>query len=283
MTNHLTKGISFAYFTGAVIALFSNALNSIFIIFATIIATLLAIPELKRKNNEKLKQWCAIISGVLLIIPFFILKLESVSKLLQPFSDSFTLLGLGIVVYTITKKQELEGSLHEVAQNPYDKQVNNYAYLQAHMAKYEYEVAFEISRYIEKIGQYDRSVLGWGKVHNGWANLYDCLANHYYPEHRQPFYDSYLNEKFKEFLEVFGKSCSKFGALSNPDTHKVVGSMDIFNVDLDVISFSILQNNHSQEKLESGVSDLKEALEIWKEIKESTYSSYERYNVDDVV
>ena len=281
--------MGFTFVLVAVVRAFDISLNTFVVVGISVSAVFIAVYDLLEEIDYK---HLKILSGTIsaLVICFILLPGlfpaigNEYEDFLKTAGDVATILGLGFVLITIGIKnsQYILKTMQSLEKLTREKQerVNpkfNYQVVKE-MASQEYKTMLSINDIILELKKRDNETFSLGRVHDGWSLFFDTLEG--FRIHGGPFYDLHLDRLFWKFNEQLNVATNYFATISDSDTNRNLGRIMMWGTDMHISSYRVLPNHKG---LEEGIKAIKNAINIWQELKENATHLHEMHGVREQI
>ncbi|MFJ8530957.1 APC family permease [Bacillus sp. NPDC094106] len=258
-----------------ILRIFNFSIPTIVIALISVMAVCLSLSDFleitKYKKYSIRAQFLALICFVALM-PMWLFQMKINHPTIPLIGDSFTMIGLGLVIGSFGLKEILE---HRSKEN--GKKHNEI------IAKYKFEVTSneykemeKLSNVIEKLKVIDQEAVSFNKLHNGWTTLFGIL-NEEYENRQRPFFDGANRIKYREFLVELHTAIGKIGSavdVGNPNA-TITRKIDMWGDEMPVTLHPKMKSVYSPDWDEIDEA-MKNMLLKWKELKEMMYDRYEK-------
>ena len=269
----LAVGIIFVF--SSFFRLIGFSVPSLVVALISVIAALISLSDLleitKYKKNVNAIQFLAL---VLLIVSMIIwLFLPSINfDFVTTIGDSFTILGLGLVIGFYGLKEILEHNLNKVTENSKDILSN----CKFKITLNEYEEMMKINDIIERLKKLDQDIIPYNKLHNGWSFLSDSLAEQW-NSWEGPFFDGINRKKYYTFLLVLDSVAEQIGNTSDAYNYRTYSyrNVEMWNETIE-ITIQPKINNRYAASMKQLTEEIHKSLLLWQDVKDSVIIRYEK-------
>ncbi|MCY9373799.1 APC family permease [Bacillus sp. T17B1] len=254
--------------------LFGYLFPSIVVALISVIAALVSLSdvlEITRFKKYGIYVQLTALLFFILSMTLWLLPINLNFPLAQSIGDSFTLLGLGLVIGLFGLKEILEHNNKKVIHKP-NETLKKCKY---NITLNEYEEMMKLNDIIERLKKLDQDVFPYNKVHNGWAFFSDSLVEHW-NAWRGPFFDGINREKYYEFLSELDRVSGEIGDITDTDyclfSHRKI---EMWNEDIE-ITIQPRINNMYLASIKDIAEELDKAISLWAKVKEQVTKRYEK-------
>ncbi|OXS76980.1 DNA-binding protein [Lysinibacillus sp. KCTC 33748] len=262
--------IGLIFVIAAICRLFGYSVPSSVVALISVIAALISLSDVlditKSKKYTVYVQGMALILFVIAMIMWLFPNLAN-SLSLPSIGDVFTILGLGFVISLYGWKEILESKkVNEIKVN------NEYKFK---LTEFEYNEMMQLNDIIERLKNLDREFFPYNKVHDGWAQFSDSLAEHW-NRWKGPFYDGMNRKNYFEFLRVLDQTAEKIGDVADPDYRKFNTRIVKMWEDSIEVTCQPRMNNIHIASMDDVSKEIQKVLILWDEVKNPITKRYEK-------
>ncbi|MED3576928.1 DNA-binding protein [Bacillus cereus] len=272
----LAVGVIFVF--AAILRFFGYSTPSLVVALISLIAALISFSDIleitRYKKIGTISQIFALIFFILAII-IWLFQFNLEYQFIQTIGDSFTILGLGLVIGLYGFKEILDNK------NIIEKSNPSIEYIKFKITLNEYEEMMKLNDIMERLKKLDQDTFPYNRVHNGWAFFYDSLHEHLVKWHG-PFFDGMNREKYDEFLWALNNATDKIGNIADPDYIIGTRKVEMWN---EFIELTIQKSIHNAPI--SSMNDIKKEMTNvqlkWNEFKDLVNNRYEKERAEQQV
>ncbi|AKR38796.1 APC family permease [Bacillus cereus] len=268
----LCVGIGFILIGG--VRFLGYSISSLVIALISIFAALISISDvLEITRYKKYGNWIQNTALVIIvaIIVFLVYPLNIAPSIISTIGDSFTIIGLGLVILLFGWKeiQEKRSNKEPVESN---EMIKNCKF---QIVVNEYEQMMKLNDMIEKLKKLDQEANSYNRVHSGWGIFCECLFD-YWNQDEGPFFDGYNQQKHYEFICALNNATKAIANTSFFDAnYSIKRELQIFNHNFDV-TLDPLMKHIELPNIDDLMKEVYNALLLWEELKGLVNRRYEQ-------
>ncbi|MGE7843665.1 APC family permease [Lysinibacillus sp. NPDC093712] len=274
---YIVLGIGAMFCIVAVFRLFNFEVSGFVVAIFSLTAALISLSDLLEITRYKNYVIRVLILALVIFIgalTILVLKIEVEFPFISNMGDSFTLIGLGLVIVLYGLKELIEKDEIIPLENeiiPLEEELKIARYK---VTKNEYNEMMEINDIIERLKDLDNRVLNFNKVHDGWASLSETLDFAWH-QNNGPFFDGGNREKYSIFLkelDSFVDDISNSAETNYLSTNEK--PINMWGVSMP-INMQRRSNGRYDLPLQSILTKRQNVLKLWTEFKDIVNKRYE--------
>ncbi|BAK15242.1 DNA-binding ferritin-like protein [Solibacillus silvestris StLB046] len=278
--------IGITFLVISICRLFGFTVSSIVIAFISVFAALISLSDLLsitkyNKSTIVVRVIAFLLFIVLLVV--WLLGIKSKLPVIQIIGDSFTILGLGIVIMLYAIKEILYSKRVNKIENDSENEnpkidIELYKFI---LIENEYEEMMKMNDIIERLKNIDKKTLSFNRVHNGWASFSDFLADHW-NNWKGPFFDGKHREIYFDFLIFLDETAEKIGDIADTDPRYFKEtSVEMWGETIDITIQPRINNPHIMSITEV-IDRIQQTLDKWEEVKGIISTRYQKERAEQI-
>ncbi len=274
---YIVLGIGAMFCIVAVFRLFNFEVSGFVVAIFSLTAALISLSDLLEITRYKNYVIRVLILALVIFIgalTILVLKIEVEFPFISNMGDSFTLIGLGLVIVLYGLKELIEKDEIIPLENEIKPLEEELKIARYKVTENEYNEMMEINDIIERLKDLDNRVLSFNKVHDGWASLSETLDFAWY-QNNGPFFDGGNREKYSIFLkelDSFVEDISNSAETNYLSTNEK--PINMWGVSMP-INMQRRSNGRYDLPLQSILTKRQNVLKLWTEFKDIVNKRYE--------